>query len=153
MQGRPVWLASLSKKELGRRDRIKAVASWSDAEVQHGYERLCWALRGCGDPTKERLFRMNVTLCLHRAATRQEVAGLPEGWRADEGAMAGGPVAVIWSRGVPCPPSCLPCRDPGKYLPDPKRPDLWVPLDCQKCPPCLARAEVAARGGHALATP
>ena len=107
------------------------------------------ALAGVGDSTKERLFRMNITLCLHRAARPEEVAELPDTWHKAPTGLAGGPVACIWSHGIPVVDSCLPCENPGHQVLYPTRPDLWIPIDCQKCPPCLARAKIANRPNDA----
>ena len=85
------------------------------------------------------MFRMNVTLCLHRAATEEEIAGLPESWHNDLSGMAGGPVEVLWTKGCGSSPSAMPCHNPHQIIVDPKRPDLWAPGDCEECEPCLAR--------------
>jgi hypothetical protein len=138
MQGRPVWLASLSRRVPGT-DNIRATGRWSKKEIEAGYKRLAYALRGVGDPALERLFRMNVTLCLHRAATVEEVAGLPASWHGDEAGLAGGPIEVLWSKGIEVTDSCLPCKSPKHYVVDRSRPDLWVPIDCRQCGPCRAR--------------
>jgi hypothetical protein len=103
------------------------------AEVLHA------ALEGLGQPDRERCFRMNVSLCLHRGATPEEVAALPDTWHDDESGMAGGPVAVLWERGVKALTSALPCESPRHKTVIPGRPDLWIPVDCGRCAPCLAR--------------
>ena len=99
-------------------------------------------LDGVGNEEKERLFRMNITLCMHRACTYDEVAGLPHNWQVALSGMAGGPVEVIWSKNVSESPSAKPCEKPEHILPDTRRVDLWLPGDCGKCGPCLARAEI-----------
>jgi len=83
---------------------------------------------------------MNITVCLHRAATVEEINGLPAEWHGNIGGMAGGPVACLWSRGIPDAPSCLPCAKPIRLPTSEDRPDLWIPEDCGQCPPCKARA-------------
>jgi len=106
---------------------------------------LTKALAGVGNNTKERMFRMNITLCLHRAARPEEIEELPETWKCAPTGMAGGPVALIWSKGIEVVDSCKPCLAPGHQVLYQGRPDLWIPTDCGKCPPCLARAKIANR--------
>ena len=88
---------------------------------------------------------MNITLCLHRQASAEEVAALPEAWHKAPSGMAGGPVEILWERGVKATASALPCHDPGRAAPIPGRSDLWVPIDCGVCPPCLARLQIEKR--------
>jgi hypothetical protein len=105
--------------------------------------QLLWELmEGVGDEARQRLFRMNVTTCLHRAATDAEVATLPESFHTSPAiGLAGGPVEVLWET-VPGKPSTKPCEHPTRALVIPDRPDLWVPVDCERCEPCRARAEI-----------
>jgi hypothetical protein len=112
---------------------------WLPARLDRATKLLHSVVRDVGDPSVERLFRMNATLCLHRAATPEEVAGLPRSWVEDRPALAGGPVEIYWAKGVEHAESCKPCHAPTRYVIEPSRPDLWVPLDCGRCPPCLAR--------------
>lgn len=144
MQGHPVWLASVSCR---RGDRLLASTDWRD--------RFDWAvgrlrsvvLRGVGDETRERLFRMNVTLCLHRAVSDAELEGFPAGWKCSPGGLAGGPVEILWSKGVVESPSCRPCENPRwDTRLEPDRPDLALPIDCGRCGPCLARKHIAETG-------
>ncbi len=139
MSGWPVWLASMSRHN--RHGELVAAKHW--CREPEAYEDLCKALHGRGDPSRERLFRMNLTLCLHRAATEEEIASLPQTWRDDLSGMAGGPVEIIWSKGVPVPESCKPCLNPDHQEMMAGRPDLWIPWDCGRCPPCLARKQIA----------
>lgn len=104
-------------------------------------------LEGVGDPECERAFAMNVTFCIHRALTPDEESRLPSDWEATPGGLAGGPLRVLWSRGIPHRPAAMPCESPGQKIIAPDRPDLWVPTDCGHCPPCVARAEIAAKCG------
>lgn len=97
---------------------------------------------GVGDVSRQRLFRMNVGMCLHRAATGAEVATAPEWFHTSSACgLAGGPVEVLWEN-VPGRPSTKPCEQPTRVTVIPGRPDLWVPVDCEQCGPCRARAEV-----------
>jgi hypothetical protein len=118
-----------------------AVPRWAPAVRFEAEAGLRAALDGVGDPTRERLFRMNVTLCLHRAATDAEVAGQPD-WFLTHPAcgLAGGPVEVLWEN-TPGADSTKPCRSPRKMvLPGVKDPLLWIPQDCGRCKSCRARA-------------
>src|SRR5438105_6692773 len=105
MSGWPVWLASMSKRN--RFGQIVGAEHW--CREPEAYRLLCKGLIGRGDQGRERLFRMNVTLCLHRAATAEEIRPLPQSWKDDLSGMAGGPVEILWSKGVPVPESCKPC--------------------------------------------
>jgi hypothetical protein len=142
--GRPVWLSSLSKVNPVN-GRIVPTGRWTPQELQRRYERLVWALRGVGDASVERVFRMNITLCLHRPATWEEVDGLPDDWKTAESGMAGPPVEHLWAKGVVCSPSAMPCHNPGKIVLDASDPDMWAPNPCGVCETCLARAAVFQR--------
>jgi len=94
-----------------------------------------------------RLFRMNVTYCLHQAVNEAETELITVQWQDQPGgALAGGPVEVLDSCGVEDQPSVLPCENPIKIplfeltgVPD-SHPDCWFPEDCGKCAPCQGRA-------------
>ena len=102
---------------------------------------------GIGDLDAQRLFRMNVTLCLHRSLTTQEEERLPADWHEVPPLdIAGGPVEVLWEN-VPARPSAQPCGQPRHVQAPPGRPDLWIPEDCGRCEPCLARAEITSYCG------
>lgn len=134
-----------------RNGRIICTDRWAQGRIAFGnrhvppIEVLHRVLDGVGDPSKERLFRMNVSLCLHRGATVEEIAGLPQRWQDDTAGMAGGPVEVLWEMGCKALSSALPCERPEHILPDLRRPDLWIPNDCGECDPCKARLEISAR--------
>ena len=100
------------------------------------------ALDGVGDKALERVFRMNITLCIHRAATPEEVAAVPHDWQAAPSGMAGGPVEIISEKGIESSMSASPCESPEHISCIPTRPDLWVPGDCGRCEPCRARARI-----------
>lgn len=141
MDGVPVYLASLSRKEplIGR---VLTTGRWSHGQLRDGIRLLRGIVAGRGDVTRERIFRMNATLCLHRALNAAEIAALPAYFHEGEACdIAGGPVAVLWEN-VPGRPSTKPCHKPGKRLVDIRNPDLWLPEDCGRCPPCLARAAI-----------
>lgn len=96
-------------------------------------------VEGVGNTHRERLFRMNITLCLHRAATDEEVAAQPEWFRTAPGnGLAGGPVAVLSETEIGSD-STRPCHNPKRFVIDPSSPHGWIPQDCGKCPSCLAR--------------
>lgn len=105
------------------------------------------ALGGIGDESRERFFRMCITACLHRGVRADELALIPAWWHeADAVDIAGGPVEVLRSTGVPEIPSAMPCRNSGRQALDPFRSDLWIPVDCGACEPCRARQAVRTRG-------
>jgi hypothetical protein len=141
MDGRPVWLCSVSRAAGGR---IKATGTWTAEEFAMAERLALSALAGVGDAQRQRAFRMNVTFCVHRAVSEAEGAALPACWADAPGCLAGGPVEALWSRGIEHRDAAMPCRDPRRILADPRRPDLWLPVDCGLCPPCLARARVEA---------
>jgi hypothetical protein len=98
------------------------------------------ALRGIGDPERERLFRMCITMCLHRGVRQDELELIPQWWHEGPSIdLAGGPVEVLRTRGVPDIESTKPCYQPHKRMVEIGRPDLWMPFDCGMCPPCLDR--------------
>jgi hypothetical protein len=140
MDGQPVWLASVSRWISPVMPL--AVPRWSRAVLDEAEQRLRDALLGVGNNQRERLFRMNVTLCLHRAATDAEVEQQP-GWFHTSKAcgLAGGPVEVLWEN-VPGSASTKPCEHPRKRQLNPGDPLLWLPIDCGRCKPCKARAAI-----------
>lgn len=139
MDGQPVWLASFSR---WNGDLAIAVPRWSNDALIDGEQRLRTLLSGVGDSSRERLFRMNITLCLHRAATDQEVAQMPPWFHTYPACgLAGGPVKVLWEN-VPGSESTKPCKAPVKIKLDKRDPLLWLPEDCGKCAPCRARAVI-----------
>ena len=138
MDGVPVYLASLSRRTPGT-GRIVPTGKWSPAWRERGAQLLRRAVAGLGDPTRERLFRMNATLCLHRALTDAELAVLPPWFHAAPAVdIAGGPVEIL-AETVPGRASTRPCERPARIPLDPRDPDLWIPRDCGACPPCLGR--------------
>jgi hypothetical protein len=151
LDGQPVWLASLSKRNtfLLRPDgepRIVPTFEWSADDFAARWNILLGVLRGVGDPERFRLFRMNVTLCLHRALTDAEVDLLGDEWRSCRAtALAGGPVEIIASKGCSDAPSCQPCENVVRTPMDPAQPELWLPDDCGRCDPCLARERILPR--------
>jgi hypothetical protein len=138
MDGQPVWLASVSRfRSNGRR---LYVPEWSLSQMREGERELRRLLVNVGDPLRERVFRMNVTLCLHRAATDAEVEAQPDWFMAAAGnGLAGGPVAVI-AETVAGAASTKPCVAPGKTIIDRHSMHGWIPKDCGACEPCRARA-------------
>lgn len=138
MNGQPVWLASISRRR--NNGRFHYVPEWSAAQRREGERRLRALLDGVGDPTQERLFRMNITLCLHRAATADDIARAPAWFLTAPGrGLAGGPVEIL-SETVPGAASTKPCIAPGKQPLEYPHPHAWIPVDCGRCEPCRARA-------------
>src|SRR5262245_19909946 len=116
MDGQPVWLASLSLN--GRDGKKIAVPRWNDVDRAEASGRLTDVLLGAGDVTRERFFRMNITMCLHRAATDAEIAIMPAWFHTHPAvALAGGPVEIL-TETVPGADSTKPCRAPKKGIID-----------------------------------
>ena len=138
MKGQPVWLASVSR--IRPNGKTLYVPEWSASQMRSGEKELRAMLEGVGDTSRERLFRMNVTLCLHRAATDEEVAAQPTWFLTAPGnGLAGGPVEVL-SETEEGSPSTRPCLKPRRQVIEGGSPFGWIPLDCGLCPPCLARS-------------
>jgi hypothetical protein len=145
MFGSPVWLASISRKSPITGGRLSTQV-WSPQTMQESIDLLRRVLGPAGNPDRERIFRMQVTLCLHRALTKEEVAALPPAFHEAEATdLAGGPVEIIWENEEGAP-STRPCANPRRYPLDPKNKLLWFPLDCGACPSCKARAKLDADG-------
>jgi len=113
-----------------------------DNTQRHNAERMLnRLLLGVGDPRWGRFFRMNLTYCLHRGVSDNELASVNCEW-GDVPAkdIAGGPVEVFWSKGIPLGMvSADPCHNPIRQY---ALGDIWLPLDCGNCPPCQARAAI-----------
>ncbi len=140
MDGSPVWLASaaIMRKATG----ILGTTGWSPRLIGRMERVLDAVLDGVGDESRERSFRMNVTLCRHRALTAEEVEALPDYFEEDPPLdLAGGPVEILWET-EPGRASTRPCVAPEHRTMDPYRLDLWIPDDCGECAPCKARAEI-----------
>jgi len=139
MNGQPVWLASISRvRNNGARFYVP---EWSASQLRDAERRLREVVEGVGDASKERLFRMNVTLCLHRAATAAEVAAQPCWFLQAPGCgLAGGPVQVL-SETLPGALSTKPCEAPRKHVIDRASMHGWIPIDCGACEPCRARSQ------------
>ena len=138
MDGQPVWLCSVSRV---RRAQTLATKKWTKGEFAAAEAIAHDNLEGIGIPECERAFRMNITFCIHRALNVVELLRLPS-WRELPGGLAGGPVEVLWSRGIPHRDAAMPCHCPGHLVIDSSRPDLWIPEDCGECPPCVARERI-----------
>jgi hypothetical protein len=139
MQGTPVWLCSISRRSPLTGGRL-ATPLWSQQTMDESIALLRRVLGQAGNAERERVFRMQITTCLHRATTPEEVAALPAYFHEAEATdLAGGPVEILWESeegGL----STKPCHAPRKQMLDPRNSLLWFPLDCGQCPPCRARA-------------
>ena len=130
-----MWLASASLR--GRDGKIVGTERWTPEMFDRVSAGLDVLLDGVGDVDRQREFRMCITLCRHRALTEGEFKLLPVWWHdAPAVDIAGGPVEVRWHRGIPERPSTQPCVAPGKER---LSVGLWLPVDCGRCEPCLAR--------------
>jgi hypothetical protein len=141
MDGVPVYLVSLSRRDFG--GKIIPASTWSAHAIKLYSDLMRSVIAGLGDESRERIFRMNVTLCLHRALTEAEILALPEYFHTDPPIdIAGGPVKIIWEN-TPGSPSTRPCENPIRdYETFRGHPELWIPEDCGQCGPCLARARI-----------
>ncbi len=139
MDGQPVWLCSVSRS---RYHQTLATKKWTKGEFATAEQIAHDALEGVGHVYCERAFRMNITFCIHRALSATEMDRLPSTWQCLPGGLAGGPVEVLWSRGIAHREAAMPCHRPGHLIIREKRPDLWVPEDCGKCPPCVERGRI-----------
>jgi len=84
---------------------------------------------------------MNVTVCMHRAVSDEELVQLPDWFHEAQATdLAGGPVEILFET-EDSGPSTKPCHNPEKIPIDRTNPLLWFPGDCRQCEPCLARAE------------
>ena len=113
-----------------------------------------------GDPSIERSFRMCVTLCRHRVLTAAERAATPAWFRACRPIhIAGPPVEIFWSRGVPPEMETMrPCLAP-IHRPIPGHRAYLLDL-CEECSACRKNEEtrlwldreIAVNGGPLLVT-
>lgn len=140
MNGQPVWLASISR--IRPNWKTLYVPEWSESQRREAERQLRKMVEGVGNTSRERLFRMNVTLCLHRAATKDEVSDQQEWFMTCPGSgLAGGPVEVIFETEIGSE-STRPCKTPRKRVIEPENPHGWIPIDCGSCEPCIARQRV-----------
>lgn len=136
-----MWLASISRRRPN--GRLVYVPDWSASQRRDAERLLRSMVDGVGDATRERLFRMNITLCLHRAVTDAEVAAQPAWFLDARGCgLAGGPVEVL-SETVPGALSTKPCAAPHRERFDSSSPHGWIPIGCGLCDSCRARQESA----------
>jgi hypothetical protein len=143
MNGRPVWLASVSHRDsLGR---IVPTGRWSERRREKADRVIERLLDGVGDPGREVAFRMNITVCRHRGLTNEEEVGLRRSFHEFKATdTAGASVELLWARGV-TGAAIQPCANPRrKPIGDSGDPDLWLPIPCEQCESCRARQEAAA---------
>jgi len=149
MNGRPVWLASISLRYAKNFDRIIGTGEWMPMERKEARSILNLALAGVGDMGRERGFRMCATACVHRALTDAEREALPPSWDdTPPDSLAGAPVEILWEVGPEQPLSTRPCADPYR-LELPGQPHLYFPEDCKRCETCRARIEYRERAMRA----
>lgn len=148
MGGRPVWLASCSVRDLTKADSkvggplLLTTEKWTPLVRLEAMRQLRLALAGVGDDKLERCFRMCATLCVHRAVTDAELAGLSDEWRCVVPRdLAGTPLEVLWqTAGVPDVPSAQPCRAPRLLLVrELAHLGVFIPEGCGRCDTCQAR--------------
>ena len=141
MDGRPVWLASVSKRS--KNGRIIGTERWGNGVRRAAIDIAHRTLGELGEPTMERGFLMCATLCFHRGASDEEIAALPHG----PGGLAGPPFDQVIYETEQCPPagvSFTPC-DKRTYRPL-GRNGLRLPVDeCGECESCQARNKIMER--------
>lgn len=137
-----MWLASVSLRSNGE---LVPAADWTRGikTVTKADSLINRILDGRGLVGRQRAFRMSITLCRHRVLSAEEKEYLPPSFRVGRARdIAGGPVAALWSIGIPDVPSVQPCRDMGKQPIEGLDRRFFIPKDCGYCEPCLARAAV-----------
>lgn len=148
MGGRPVWLASCSVMDLKREDPVRGgplklpTHRWPSLVRAEAERQLRLALAGVGDDSMQRCFRMCVTLCVHRAVTDAELAGLPADWKCVAPRdLAGTPLEVLWTTpAVPKVLSAEPCRAPlRRPIRGAEHLEMYIPIGCGRCDTCQAR--------------
>jgi hypothetical protein len=138
MCGTPVWLCSISRQSPLTGGRLSTQV-WSPETMKQSIALLRRVVGPAGNADRERIFRMQITTCLHRALTPDEIDRLPDWFhQAEPIDLAGGPVEILYET-EPGLPSTRPCHNPTRYRIDEQNPLLWVPLDCKQCGPCIAR--------------
>lgn len=120
MDGEPVWLCSVSYYKHGL---IVSTDNWSPKMFKRAARIAREQMAGVGS-SKERAFRMNITFCVHRSLSPKEKRSLPDAWKGAPGGLAGGPVEVLWSRGIEHSMAAMPCEAPSRIVIEPSRPDL-----------------------------
>jgi len=139
MRGTPVWLASLSRQSTVIRGKPLSTSLWSQRTRDESAVLLRRLLGPAGNPNRERIFRMQITMCLHRAITAEEYQQTPDWFKtAQTTDLAGGPVEILYESEEGSL-STRPCLKPDKQPLDPRDPLLWLPLDCGQCETCQAR--------------
>lgn len=139
MDGRPVWLASVSIRD--RHGNLVPSSEWrQDRRTVERLEKIARkVLWGVGDETAERYFRMPITACFHRRGGGRATAGLAGLTPDRHGGRRG---RDFWSK-VGDPLTIQPCHNPGRVpIPREPNPDIYTIEECGKCPPCKARLEV-----------
>lgn len=153
-----MWLASVSLRDAA--GDIVPSPLWDRHQRDRAKRTAMWLLQGAGDPAKERGFRMNVTLCVHRWVRDDELEQLPAEFFSCRGflSLAGAPIQVMWEHGIPSSPTTQPCVNPRRvplddYVPESLKrrqirngQHLWFPVDCGECFTCQARLVVEREG-------
>jgi hypothetical protein len=144
MDGWPVWLASISRRN-PITGSLVATGDWTGAQMAEIEAMMDTLLDGVGDASRERCFRMCITLCRHRAISGAEHMGLPKEWHeAPAVDLAGAPVELLWTKGIPDRPAAQPCHNPRRQPIGNPFDGLYVPVDCEECETCQARMMVRA---------
>lgn len=138
-----MWLVSVSRRKGAD---LHPAQDFTRAERKQAKRVAEKVLKGAGDPRHERAFRMCITYCLHRALSPAEVSLLDPEKLVRRGWLAGGPIEVYYSRGLAAQQvSAEPCHNHGRQLIPGLPSRLYLPVDCGKCPPCVARKVIERR--------
>lgn len=122
---------------------VVPTSRWLRGQHQHAERLIDQALGDLGDRNFERAFRMCITTCRHRVLNAAERAQLPVGFARSARDIAGCPVEVLWSRGIPPElDASRPC-DLGRLKRVP--PGVLVPDPCGSCAACQANEEARER--------
>lgn len=140
MGGRPVWLASASLRD--RNGQLLPSEAWyRTRDGDRARKVLYRTLDGVGDQDRQRLFRMPITVCLHRALSDNDLACLPAWWDSVPAVhLAGGSVEILWET-EPGEASTRPCAAPSFVNLDTLG-RLPAIDECGDCGPCRARAAI-----------
>lgn len=121
---------------------------WTPAQRRETEGVLSEILDRCGDPGRERVVRMSITLSIYRACRDDELTKLPSAFFQDPPVhMFGGAIEII-RESEPAVESAKPCEQPGRRMLGARYPDLWIPIDCGTCGPCQARQAIDKRPQH-----
>jgi hypothetical protein len=137
-EGAPIWAANATVVS-AESDLIKRpIRTWSVEMMTQVKQALYDVLDGVGYPDRERVFHDNIGLTVVRMLKGNEWEQLTEAFHMAAPVLTLAGPAVVLSETWQSPPEAYPCENPyrGAVL---SMPDVWVPIDCGLCAPCVAR--------------